>query len=239
MLRRATDAIRSAGALGPLALFTVGMPAAAVPILAATHEQWLPVMRDAGLPFLPWYVLLGAALAGLSLVPTHAVSLVAGLLFGAGGGSAVALFAVLLGAGLGYGIVRRVVGDRLLAGLDERPRASAVHRALLHSGTRRAIGLIVLVRLSPVMPFAATNLLFASAGVGWRTFLTGSAFGLAPRVIAVAVLGAGLSAFDLSTSPGRAWTVAGLAITVVSLVVIGRWARRALDDELRAGAGAA
>jgi len=232
MLRRAADAIRSAGALGPLALFTVGMPAAAVPVLAATHGAWFEPMRSAGLSFLPWYVLLGAALAGLSLVPTHAVSLVAGLLFGAVTGSAVALGAIMLGAAVGYAVLRRVVGDRLLRGLSERPRAAAVHRSLLHGSSQRTIGLTMLVRLSPVMPFAATNLLFAGADVDWRDFLVGSTLGLAPRVVAVAVLGGGLAELDLSTPLDRTWTIAGIVVTIATIVVIGRMARRALDAEL-------
>lgn len=211
------------------------MPAAAIPVLAATHERWLDPMRSAGLPFLPWFVLLGATLAGLSLVPTHAVSLVAGMLFGATLGAVAALLAVVLGAAAGFGVLRRVVGDRLLERLAERPRAATVHRTLIGAGARRATGLTVLVRLSPVMPFAATNLLCAGAGLDWRAYLVGSAVGLAPRVIAVAVLGAGLAEFDLSTSLGRTWTVAGLALTVLTLVIIGRWARRALDEELERG----
>lgn len=235
MLRRTLDTIRAAGALGPLMLFTVGMPALAVPVLASTHESWFEPMRAAGPGFLPAYLLLGAALAGLSLVPTHAVSLVAGLLFGATTGSLVALGAVLLAATLGYGVLRRLFGDRLLAGLLEGPRAAAVHRALVHSGARRRFGLTALVRLSPLMPFAATNLLFSAAGVRWREYLLGSAVGLAPRVVAVAVLGGGLAEFDLSTSLDRTWTLVGLGATLVALVVIGRWARRALEQELRAG----
>ncbi|GJM23297.1 MAG: hypothetical protein DHS20C15_32120 [Planctomycetota bacterium] len=232
MLKRVSDTIREAGALGPLALFTVGMPALAIPILASTHALWFEPMRSAGVSFLPGFVVLGAVCAGLSLVPTHAVSLVAGLLFGATLGSAVALFTVMLGAALGFGVSRRLLGDRLLSMWAQRPRAAAVHRALVQRGARRTVSLTLLIRLSPVMPFAGTNLLLAAARMRWRDFLVGSSLGLAPRVLAVAILGAGLSELDFSQSLDRSWMFAGVLVTVVTLMLIGRWARRALNEEL-------
>ncbi len=232
MIQRIVETLRAAGAVGPIALYTVAMPAISVPILAATQQSWYPQLVEAGGAIAPWYVLGGAILAGLSLVPTHAVSLVAGLLFGSAVGSVVALISVMLGAALGYGVFRPLAAPRALTGLAARPRAAAVHRALVRSGARQTIGLIVLVRLSPIMPFAGTNLLMAGAGVSWREFLLGSGIGLAPRVIAVAVVGAGLAELDFSSSLGRSWLIAGLIATIAAVVIIGRAAKRVLDREL-------
>lgn len=231
-MKRIVDLVRDAGALGPIALYTLAMPALAVPILAATQGWWFAPLDEAGTGVVPAYVVVCALLVGLSLVPTHAVSLVAGLLYGAWVGVAVAMGAVMLGAVVGYGALRPLVRRRAIEGLATRPRAAAVHRALVHGGLRRTTGLVVLVRLSPVMPYAATNLLMAGAGIGWREFLVGSGIGLAPRVIAMVVVGAGLSELDLSTSLDRGWLVAGMVATVASVLVIGRIAKRVLDEEL-------
>lgn len=231
-MTRIVDLIREAGALGPLALYTVAMPAISVPVLIATQASWFPALDEGGTAVVPLYVIGAALLVGLSLIPTHAVSLVAGLLYGVGAGSAVAMGSVMLGAAVGYGALRPLVRRRALAGLERRPRAAAVLNALVNSDARRTIGLVALVRLSPVMPFAATNLLMASAGVGAREFLVGSLLGLAPRVIAVVFVGAGLSELDLSQSLDTTWWIVGMVATVVTLVVIGRAAKRVLDEEL-------
>ena len=137
----------------------------------------------------------------------------------------------MLGAALGFVLLRRLVGERLVHALARRPRAATVHAALL-SRRRRLLGLVVLLRLSPVMPFAGSNLVFAAAGVEARTFLLGSVLGLAPRVALVALAGAGLSELDLShTADARLAWLGGLA-TLASLVVLGRIGRRALAESL-------
>ena len=227
-----TDAGRPAArplwTLGPLALYTVGGPAVGAGVLAATSDRWWPPL--AALPTLEAVLLfVGAAavLAGLSIIPTHAASLVGGLLLGAVGGSALALLAVGLAALLGFLLMRPLAAGRTARLLADHPRAAAVHGALFRQGPRRTFGLIALVRLSPVMPFAATNLVMAAAGVRLPVFLAGSLVGLAPRVVLVAVAGAGLAELDLSRGVDSAWAVAGLAATVLLLAVLGRIGRRA------------
>jgi uncharacterized membrane protein YdjX (TVP38/TMEM64 family) len=122
-----------------------------------------------------------------------------------------------------------VVGERALRLLDEHPRASAVHRSLL-GRKRRLLWLVVLIRLSPVVPFAATNLVLAAADVRLREFFFGSLLGLAPRIIAVVVAGAGLAELDLSLATDVRTAVLGGLATVVVLVLIGRIARTALRE---------
>ncbi len=228
--RRVGRAVVELGALGPIALFTVVGPAIGALVLVATAPAWLDPLRALGWSAVPLVVVLTVVLAGFSLVPTHASSAVAGVLFGAAAGSVVAMAGIVGAALLGYAVLRRWIGRRTIAGLARRPRAAAVHRALVHAGARRTAGLIVLVRLSPVMPFAATNLLMAASGVGLGPFLAGSLAGLAPRVIAVAVAGAGLAELDLARSADVRLAIAGALATVAVLVVMGRIARAALRE---------
>ncbi len=228
--RRLLAAILELGAIGPLAAFMVLGPLAGALVLVATAETWYPPLeRLSSAGALAAIVVATVVLAGLSLVPTHATSLVAGMRFGAVSGTGAALLGIVGAAALGFLVLRRLTRDRALLLLDRRPRAAAVHRALVER-RGRTIGLIALVRLSPVMPFAGTNLVMAAAGVRLREFLIGSVLGQAPRVVAVVVAGAGLSELDLSESGDVRLAVVGGVATVAALVVIGRVARRALRE---------
>jgi uncharacterized membrane protein YdjX (TVP38/TMEM64 family) len=224
---RAGRSITSLGMLGPWTAFTVLAPAAGAVVLATTTADWLPFLQQAGVPGLIGSTVL---LAGLSLVPTHAASLVSGFLYGTSGGSLIALVAIALAAVLGYFLSLMLVGGRLQVAIAARPRAAAVHQALVHAGVLRTMTLIALVRLSPVMPFACTNLLLAASGVRFAPFMVGSVVGLFPRIAAVAVAGAALGELDLGAgSSGILLPVAGVVATVVALWGIGRLARAALQ----------
>jgi uncharacterized membrane protein YdjX (TVP38/TMEM64 family) len=227
--RRIVATVRELGALGPLALFIVVGPLGGATLLVATNEQWYGPLASMSLP--PQLALfLGVAIAacGLSLVPTHAASLVAGMLFGAAWGSTAALAAIACAAVLGHAVLSRIVGDTLVARLAQRPRARAVHQALVHESQPRSAFLLALVRLSPVMPFAGTNLLMAAVGQRLPAFLAGTVAGIAPRVVVVATAGAGLSELDLSQSGDQRLALIGAAATLVALVAVSLVARRAL-----------
>lgn len=227
---RPVAALLDLGALGPVAAFTVAGPAVGAALLVATSTTWFEPLRASGAAAGPWLVVATIVLAGLSLVPTHATSLVAGILFGAVEGSLLAMGGIAGAALLGYGVLRPLAGERALAWLSVRPRAAAVHRAVVDRQGHEVAGLIALVRLSPAMPFAGTNLLMAAAGVGVPAFLGGTLLGIAPRVIAVAVAGAGLEELDLSRGGDRGLAVLGLVGTLLALAVMSRIARRALRD---------
>lgn len=229
-------ALRALGSLGPLAAFTAVGPLAGAAVLAATADRWYPPLEALGLGAVPWLIGATVVLAGLSLTPTHATSLVAGLLFGSAMGIAVALAGTLGAALLGFVVVRRVVGERVLDQLAHHPRARAVHDDLLRQSGWRAASILALVRLSPLMPFAATNLVMAALGVRARVFVAGTLVGIAPRVVAVVVAGAGLAELDLTTSADARLAIIGLTATVVALVVIGRLAKRALVRATARGA---
>ena len=81
----------------------------------------------------------------------------AGLFLGAHLGSAVALTGILGASLLGFLLLRPFCGERSATYLAQRPRAQAVHDALVRRSGLSLSGLIALVRLSPVMPFAASG----------------------------------------------------------------------------------
>lgn len=239
MRLRALALVRRLGPLGPLAAFTALGPLAGATVLAATSERWYPPLEALGHGAVLWLIGATVVLAGLSLMPTHATSLVAGLLFGSFTGVVVALVGTLGAALLGFFVVRRLVGERVLEQLAHSPRASAVHDDLLRRSGWRAASIIALVRLSPIMPFAATNLTMAALGVRAPVFVVGTLIGIAPRVVAVVIAGAGLAELDLSTTGDARLAAIGLAATILALVVIGWLAKRALARATAQGATSA
>lgn len=226
--RRAARAALRLGALGPLAVFAVCGPALGAVLLVTTSGSWFPLLEARGPGAVPWLLLGTVLLAGLGLIPTHASSLAAGMLFGFSWGSSVALLGTVGAALLGYGLVMRLVGDSLVERLASGVRARAVHAELVGGSATRTALLVALVRLSPAMPFAATNVLLASAGVRLGTFLAGTLLGIAPRVLIVALAGAGLAELDLEQGRDTRLLVFGGLATLLALVVIGRLALRAL-----------
>lgn len=222
------------GRLGPtvplLGVATVG-PIVGVVLLAATAATWQPWFGDdAGSVVAFW--LGGAVAAAACLLPTHATSLVAGYLFGSLLGASVAWLVVVLAASLSFALWHRLVGARAVHALVRSPRAVAVHGALVGRGFWRTVWVIALMRLSPVLPFAATNLLMAAFGVRVLPFLCATVVGTTPRAIGAAVVGAELSALDWQADLGGWSTWLAIAATVLAVVVVGRIARRALQREV-------
>lgn len=221
------------GPAGPLLLLSMAVPLVGASVLATTTAHWVPWFE--GEPWsAAWFVPLGAFCAAAALLPTHATSLAAGFLFGGWLGSLAAWLVIGLGAVVGHRLLEPLVGERALRALADAPRALAVHRALLGQSRARAIWIIALLRLSPAMPFATTNLLLAAFGVSGAVFVTATALGITPRAIAAALVGAGLQELDWSKGSSPWTTVVAIVATVVAFVVIGRIAKAALRSELLA-----
>ena len=237
MLRSLRDAALRFGAAGPAALFTALGPLVGAVVLTATAPAWLDWLLEPGIARVPVFLALTAVLAGGSLIPTHASSLLAGMALGAGLGAVMALSGTALAALLGFVLLRHLLRERVVDALAHHPRAEAVHRELDQGHAARTVALLALIRLSPVVPFAATNLLMSTTGVRVVPYLVGSVLGLAPRVIAVVWIGASLTELDLSQAADRRVLALGIAATVAALWILGRASRRALARLAAAPAG--
>lgn len=124
--------------------------------------------------------LLYFAVAGLlmatALTPTTFVAIITGFYFGwVGLPGMVAAYA--LAAAIGYELARRLDHGKLRAVLHHFPKADAVLAEL----QTQSWPLIVLTRLSPVLPFALMTFVLAIVGVARRRFLAASVLGMLPR----------------------------------------------------------
>jgi uncharacterized membrane protein YdjX (TVP38/TMEM64 family) len=227
---------RGLGPAGPLLLVAAGGPLLGLTALVATASSWLPWFAPGGPVELGVFWISAVVTAACCLAPTHATSLLAGYLFGAWAGVICGFSAVVVAAAVGYALWSRLVGARVLQAIAASDDARGVHAALLGRGFWRTVWLIALLRLSPLMPFAATNLLMASLGVRPVAFLCATAVGIAPRSIGVALVGAQLSELDWRAG-GGGWTAwLALAATVAVVFWIGRIAGLALRRQTGAGA---
>jgi uncharacterized membrane protein YdjX (TVP38/TMEM64 family) len=180
------------------------------------------LLREQGLSGALAFALVAAGLCGVAVLPTHAVSLLAGYVLGLALGVPAAVVGVLGGTLLGYELACRLSAPRLRALIDARPSGRALARAMVDATGWRAVMAVTLVRLPPQVPFALGNVLAAGTGVRRGPLLAGTALGMLPRITIVVALGAQLAAWDLSrTSP---WMIAAaVAGAVLGLGGLGVW----------------
>lgn len=209
-------------------LFTVAAPGLGAFTLVLTHDQWSPLIESLSPTTYLLFIGLSSSLAGLSLIPTHASSLIGGMTFGLWVGPLMALGSVILASILSYFIMKFIIGEKGVRYIQSSPKSNRVYQELLLKSGKQAITFIILLRLSPVMPFAATNLVLAAAKVKFAHFLLGSVIGLAPRVILVAIAGAGLSKLDLSQGSDIKLAILGAVSTLVLIIYLSKVLRKAL-----------
>ena len=227
---------------GILAVLWTGLPVAFGGAVLLLLEPLGDFLRQ-NLP-LGWAIYLGAFTlgAGFGLVPTYALSLLGGWVFGPIAGTAGALLGCAGASAIGYGISRRISQASLAQLASRHPKARAVYQDLVLSGTGRSTVLVAVLRLPPQSPFALTNLIMGAAAVPFRAFLTGTLAGMAPRtVIAVVFASAGaatgaksLQEF-LSSGPGWPTLALGFAAMVLSLTIVTWLGKSALSRMRSAG----
>lgn len=193
-------------------------------------HEWLDIDTVAaavasldGEPSTPLWVLGAYLLASLSAMPITLLIVVTALVFGPGAGFAYALAGSLLGGGVTFAIGRALGRDtvRRLAGA----RLNELRRRLGNGGVLA----VVVLRLFPVAPFALVNLVAGATQLRARDFLLGTAFGMAPGILAVTVFSDRLAVALWNPSPGAlALLAAAAALIAAGAFVLYRWlARRA------------
>jgi len=204
-------------------------------------------MADAVLDFSAWVQAAGAAgvvvfmaayvLGSVVLVPGSVLTLAAGFVWGPVWGTAVVVPASLGGACLAFLVGRSALRPRLERRLARHPKLAAFDRGLGDGG----LLVVVLLRLSPLVPFVAANYGLSSTRLAFRDFFVGSLVGMFPGTLAYVYAGslvtelASVASRGISdNSAGRALFWIGLVATVALTVVLTRVARQALERQLDA-----
>ena len=178
---------------------------------------------------------------GLALTPTTFVALVSGYFLG---------LIAIPGVVIGY-TVASLIGFSLTHAVDRGQLMNSVYRwlgddqaqrlrRLLSGVANHQFGIIVMARLSPILPFALMNVVLPVAGVRLTPFLVAGTLGMLPRTTFFVWLGSEAKVLRTLVEEGggegvlpRLLLVGLLAISLVGFFYYGR---RVLDQGVRDGA---
>jgi uncharacterized membrane protein YdjX (TVP38/TMEM64 family) len=205
---------------------------ALLPLAGSSLGTWWAVENQSLIAQFGWaeWAAFFAATAftmAFALTPTTFVALLSGFLLG---WAALLPLCVsyLSAAFVGYRFVSRLDDGGWLRFLSKTPKTAALVRRL-QTGS---LAVVMLARLSPVLPFAVMNVVFSLVRMPLRPFLWGSLWGMLPRT--VLSVWAGTQAQQLRTllenpNDSLPWRIGLVVLTLVSVgglgYVLRRWTR--------------
>ncbi len=211
----------------------------AVPLLGSSslllllyrHNQLLQNLAPGQL--LAYYAVIAFTMA-FALTPTTFVAIVTGYYLGWNGLPGMVV-AYALAAAIGYELAGRLDHGKLRGLLAHFPKAEAVVVELQQQSWQ----LILLTRLSPVLPFALMTFVLALVGVPRGRFLAMSVLGMLPRSLFFYWLGTKASdVLALLRDPDQGRSSKLVLIGLVAVTLFGLYAvfNRALQRALQKGA---
>jgi uncharacterized membrane protein YdjX (TVP38/TMEM64 family) len=206
------------GKAGPLLLaaVVVALAVAAAVVDFPTGEQLRARLEDFG-GFAPVVFVAGCAVGTALFFPKPVLATAAGLLFGVLPGLALAVAGCTAGALIAFGVARALGRDRVAAWLGR-----GTLKVLDEVFARRGLAATLVVRLLPVVPFAAANYCAGVTSVSARSFALGTALGLLPSTLLAVLLGDALGELG---SP-RSFALIGAWLVLSAVAVL--WGRRLL-----------
>lgn len=170
-------------------------------------------------------------IAPLLLIPGSLLTLGAGFLYGRLWGTLLVSPASVLAAAIAFVLGRTVLRKRVEGRIASDPRLRAIDGAVAAKGFR----VVLLLRLSPVVPFSLLNYALGATRVGFWSYVGASFLGMLPGTFLYVSLGAAATSVAQlrGARAGLVPLVVGLAATIAAVVVLTLIARRALSDTLR------
>lgn len=179
-------------------------------------------------------------LAAVLLLPASVLTLGAGFIYGPVWGTLLVSPVSVAAATAAFLTGRFFARDFVARRMRDRPRFAAVDEALAEGGLK----IVILLRLSPVLPFNVLNYALGASRVRLPTFVLGSFIGMLPATLLYVYLGSLVTQAGQLLGKGEpqeaqgtknAFYWVGLAATVVVTVLITRSARRALQKAVPNG----
>lgn len=202
-----------------------------LPLLFSSYITYFAVTHEARFQqftFVEWVLatLFCCLTSTIALTPPTLLALIFGYFLG--WNALLPLFALnMIAIFLVNLLVRWVDKNRLLGYLEQNPKV----RSVLERIRRQELKFIFFTKLSPVLPFAVTNLVFALSGARLRTILLGGFLGMVPRtVLAVATGSQAREIRTLLEHPNQAnWVQVAIVVLLIASVagLISVFTRRA------------
>jgi uncharacterized membrane protein YdjX (TVP38/TMEM64 family) len=204
-----------------LVVLLILLCAAAISMLAYEPQQYVTGGLPARLPEGTAGVLFTVAygLCTAAFVPRPVLSVAAGALFGTQAGTLTAVVGTVIGSGLAFGL-GRLLGQEALRPMLRARWLAAADRQLSRHGFRS----MLVIRLLPGIPFAASNYGAAVSRMGWPAFLSATALGVLPATAAYAAAGSHATA---PTSPAFLAAFGFIALSGIAGAVLA-WRQRTL-----------
>jgi uncharacterized membrane protein YdjX (TVP38/TMEM64 family) len=223
------DFRREYGKIGFWAVFAMIMPIIGLTVLLGVIYEISPWIKTNPTLSVPAFVLTISILSGLAILPTNIVGMTSGWAFGFPLGLLTMLSAIGGAVAVNFFISKRLAGKHFRQVIAEKPKIDAIHKALLDGNVGKVLSIIVLLRLSPATPFAATNFIISASGVPIRAYILGTVLGYIPRTSATVFVGSSLSQLNFE-QPQESWLIIlGIIATIIATIVIGVLSKRALN----------
>lgn len=199
-------------------------------------REWLIQLTDwaQAHPRIAWAgFILAYILAAVFMVPGSILTLAAGVLFGVGLGVALVSLASTLGACCAFLVGRFLARDWVESRLEAMPRFRALDRAV----ARRDWLIVLLARLSLVIPYNLLNYALGLTNMRFGAYLFGTLVGMLPAILLYVYLGSvagSLASLEQTEAPmiPQSLFIVGLVVTALLILVIARLTARALRSEL-------
>ena len=168
------------------------------------------------------YFLLTYVLATLLLAPASALVILSGALYGPALGAAAAITGTLAGSAAAFLLARYSARPYVSRVISNYPRFAAVDRAVTAEGGR----MVLLMRLSPFIPFNVANYIFGLTAVDLCPYLGFTLLGVLPYTFVFVYMGAAMrETFVATMMAGEGGDVAEApawqAPAKVSLYIVG------------------
>ncbi|HJU19839.1 MAG TPA: VTT domain-containing protein, partial [Stellaceae bacterium] len=188
-------------------------------------RHWLLALGPAGMGFFA----LAFIAATVILAPDWPLSIIAGLVYGLWG-VPVVVVAATIAASLAFLAARYLARDRVRRLFETRPKFAAVDRAVAEEGWK----IVLLLRLSPLVPFNLQNYVFGITGIPFGHYVPATLAGIVPATAIYVYLGTlGKAAMEGGGAGGMlkwALLAVGLLATAAVALLIARKAKAALDE---------
>lgn len=168
---------KNIGSLVSMALLAVG-PVLISSTLAVGLYRYQHLLQHLTLVQMVLYFMVVSFTMAFALTPTTFVALVTGFYLGWSGFPGVVI-SYGVAALIGYGLAQVIDHGKLLGFIRRFDKAAAVMDELKH----QSWSLIILTRISPVLPFALMTFVLAMMKVDKRKFLLASIIGMLPRTL--------------------------------------------------------
>lgn len=217
-------------------ILLLSLTALLVAVWMLPAREWLIQSTDwaQAHPRIAWAgFILAYILAALFMVPGSILTLAAGVLFGVSLGVALVSLAATLGACCAFLVGRFLARDWVESRLETMPRFRALDRAV----ARRGWLIVLLARLSVVIPYNLLNYALGLTNVRFGAYLFGTLIGMLPAIFLYVYLGSvagSLASLDQNGAPmiPQSLFITGLIVTALLIFLIARLTARALRSEL-------